>query len=111
MGGDLGDKLIDRELSAYEGARRAAVWNARTPERHPDAVVLAESVDDVVAGIGLARERGWKVGVRAGGHSWAGNHLRDGGLLLDLSRLDSVEVDAGGGLAVVGPGCRGDRLL
>ena len=35
-----------------------------------------------------------RIGVRSGGHSWAGNHVRDGGMLLDLSRLCEVEVDA-----------------
>jgi FAD/FMN-containing dehydrogenase len=32
-----------------------------------------------------AAERGWKLGIRSGGHSWAGSHLRDGGLLLDVT--------------------------
>ena len=31
-----------------------------------------------------------KIGVRSGGHSWAGNHVRDGGMLLDLSGLDGA---------------------
>ena len=49
------------------------------------------------------------VGVRSGGHSWAGNHLRDGGMLLDLSRLHEVEVDAAAMTARCSPGCRGQR--
>jgi FAD/FMN-containing dehydrogenase len=59
----------------------------------------------------MARAEGWKVGVRSGGHSWAGNHVRDGGLLLDVSRLDSIEVDAEARTAIVGPGCRGNDVL
>lgn len=95
----------------YERARRAAVWNARTPPRFPDMVVQAASERDLLEAVALARERGWKVGVRSGGHSWAGNHVRDGGLLLDVSRLDSLEVDAEGMTAVVGPGARGNEVL
>lgn len=95
----------------YERARREAVWNARTPSRFPDLIAQAEGEDDVVAAVGLARERGWKLGIRSGGHSWAGNHVRDGGLLLDVSRLDAIEVDAGSMTATVGPGCRGNEAL
>lgn len=95
----------------YEQARRAAVWNGRVPARYPDLIAQARCERDLVAAVRLAGERGWKVGVRSGGHSWAGNHVRDGGLLLDVSRLDSVEIDAETMTAVVGPGVRGDDLL
>lgn len=104
-------RAFGRGEDGYEEARRAAVWNARTPDRHPDAIVQAGSEGDVAKGVRLARERGWKVGVRSGGHSWAGNHVRDGGLLLDVSGLDSIEVDAEAMTATVGPGVRGDELL
>jgi hypothetical protein len=49
--------------------------------------------DDVVAAIRYAGTNGHKVGIRSGGHSWAASHLRDGGLLLDVSRLDRCTVD------------------
>jgi FAD/FMN-containing dehydrogenase len=104
-------RAFDRGADGYEEARRAAVWNARTPERYPDAIVQAEGEEDIAKGVRLARERGWKVAVRSGGHSWAGNHVRDGGLLLDVSSLDSIEVDAEAMTAAVGPGARGDALL
>ena len=111
MGNGLQGKLRERGASGYEEMRRAAVWNARTPERFPDAVVLAESEGDVVDAVRLANERGWRIGVRSGGHSWAGNHVRDGGLLLDVSRLTEVTVDAEAMHATAGPGCAGNRLL
>lgn len=104
-------RAFDRGEDGYEEARRAAVWNARTPDRHPDAIVQAGSEEDVAKGVRLAHERGWKIGVRSGGHSWAGNHVRDGGLLLDVSGLDSIEVDAEAMTATVGPGVCGDELL
>jgi FAD/FMN-containing dehydrogenase len=104
-------RLLRRGDSGYEEARRATVWNARTPGRFPDLVVQAESDQDVVAAIRLARAGGMKLGIRSGGHSWAGNHVRDGGLLLDVSRLDSIEIDAEAMTAVVGPGCRGNEVL
>lgn len=111
MAGGFSGAVFARGEEGYEEARRAAVWNGRTPERYPDLVVEAEDDADLVAAVNMARERGWKLGVRSGGHSWAGNHLRDGGLLLDVSGLDSVEVDVEARTAVVGPGVRGNELL
>jgi FAD/FMN-containing dehydrogenase len=97
--------------SEYESARRATVWNAATPDRYPDLVVQAQDPDDVHAAVRLARREGMQIGVRSGGHSWAGNHVRDGGLLLDVSALDDVEIDAEAMTATVGPGVLGHELL
>ena len=50
-------------------------------------------VCDVVAAVQLAKERGLKIGIRSGGHSWAASFLRDGGMLLDLSQMNGFSVD------------------
>lgn len=94
----------------YEPARRATVWNARLPQRFPDVIVQAADVADVVAAVRYAAAHDVKVGIRSGGHSWAANHVRDGGLLLDVSRLDSCVVDVPAMTAVVGPGKGGSVL-
>jgi FAD/FMN-containing dehydrogenase len=98
------EKTYFRDAPGYEAARRATVWNGLLPERFPDVIVQAHDTADVVAALRYARENGHKVGIRSGGHSWAANHLRDGGLLLDVSRLDHCRVDAGRMTAEVGPG-------
>ncbi len=95
----------------YEEARRASCWNARTPERFPDRIVIAAGEADVVRAVLQAGEQDMRIGVRSGGHSWAGNHLRDGGMLIDVSRMRSAEVDAGAMTAAVQPGCPGTDLL
>ena len=82
-----------RAEPGYEEARLDSVWNARKPERYPAVIVVAESEDEVVAAVNYAREHELKVSVRSGGHSWYGIHLRDGGLLLDLSHLRGIAVD------------------
>jgi FAD/FMN-containing dehydrogenase len=102
--------LFSRRDSGYEAARRGAVWNAFTPERYPELILQAASESDCVAAVKLAREKGLKLSVRSGGHSWAGNHLRDGTLLLDLSGLREVEIDAAGMRASAQPGCPGNEL-
>ena len=86
------------------------MWNARLPERYPDVIVKAKDVYDVVAAVKLARRENLRIGIRSGGHSWAGNHVRDGGLLLDLSALDEVTVDPDAMRATTGPGRAGNEL-
>ncbi|MGY4710488.1 FAD-binding oxidoreductase [Mycolicibacterium sp. CBM1] len=94
----------------YETARCAAVWNALKPKRFPAVIVVAGSRDDVVRAVNLARAEGLQIGIRSGGHSWVGNAVRDGGLLLDLSHLKAVEVDLEAGTATVEAGVRVDEL-
>jgi FAD/FMN-containing dehydrogenase len=103
--------VLRRGADGYEEARRASVWNARTPDRYPDLIVRAAGERDVVEAVRLARDEGIGVGIRSGGHSWAGNHLRDGGLLLDVSALREATIDAEAMTASVQPGCRGNELL
>src|SRR5439155_5190682 len=57
------------------------------------------------------RSRGLRISIRSGGHSWIGASLRDGGLLIDLSHLNSVSIDPAGRTAVVGPAIRNVELM
>ncbi len=98
------ERIFFRGAAGYETARRSTVWNGLVPERFPDAIVQARDTDDIMAALRYARVIGHHVGVRSGGHSWAASHLRDGGLLLDVSRLDHCTIDADRMIARVGPG-------
>ena len=95
----------------YEAARRGTVWHQRVPERYPEVIVQAADTDDIVAGLRYAKANGHKVSIVSGGHSFAASHLRDGAVLLDVSRLDHATIDAEKGLAVVGPGKGGSLLM
>jgi FAD/FMN-containing dehydrogenase len=97
-------RFFHRGVAGYEAARREAVWNSLVPQRFPDVIVQACDTDDVVAAIRHARAQGYQVGVRSGGHSWNASHLRDDGMLLDVSRLDHCRVDTDAMIAHVGPG-------
>ena len=103
--------LLERGAEGYEQARAAALWNARVPEAYPDLIVQARSEKDVIGVVRLARERGMQLSVRSGGHSWAGNHIRDGGILLDLSALTAVSIDRETMRAAVQPGVQGTALV
>ena len=111
MAHEFDGNVLRRGEQGYEEARRATVWNAATPDRYPDVVVVAASADDAVRAVRLAREEGHAIGVRSGGHSWAGNHVRDGGMLLDLSALQEATIDKAAMTATVQPGCRGSEVM
>jgi FAD/FMN-containing dehydrogenase len=87
---------------AYDEAR--SLWNGMI-DRRPALVVRAASVDDVVAAVGFARDQGLVVSARGGGHGVAGNALTDGGLVVDLTQLRSLEVDPDARLVRAGAGC------
>ena len=97
-------RFFHRGVDGYEAARRETVWNSLVPQRFPEVIVQACDTDDVVAAIRYARAQGYQVGVRSGGHSWNASHLRDGGMLLDVSRLDHCRVDTDAMIGHVGPG-------
>jgi FAD/FMN-containing dehydrogenase len=85
-----------------------AVWNAMV-DRRPALIARCASTADVVAALRYGRDAGLEIGVRCGGHSFLGLPVVEGGLLLDLSPMSSVQVDpasrrarAGGGALLGG---------
>jgi len=94
----------------YEQARADAVWNARKPDRYPEVIAVPADAGEAADAVAYARDHGLTVSVRSGGHSWYGIHLRDGGLLLDLSRLRTITVDPAARTAVIDAGVIGTEL-
>lgn len=90
---ELSGRLLLRGHPDFAAACGDRVFNRRLPDRTPAAVLRVETEQDVVAGVRLARERGWRVAVRAGGHSWAQWSIRDDALLLDLGRFREMSYD------------------
>ena len=82
----------------YDRYRR--VWNA-TADRRPGAVVRARTVSDVEKVVAIAAQEGAMLAVRSGGHSLPGLSTCDDGIVLDLSLMNSVQVDRAARLAEV----------
>lgn len=95
---DLDGYVLRPGQAGYDEARQ--IWNAMV-DHHPAVVVRCASVRDVVAAVRLARDLNLELGVRCGGHSAVGHAVPDGGLMVDLSLMGGVRVDAGRRRAVV----------
>jgi FAD/FMN-containing dehydrogenase len=98
LDGQIHGTVLRSEDAAFEAARR--VWNAAI-DRRPAAIVVCADENDVALALRSAVEHGFPVTVRGGGHNVAGRALADGSLLLDLSGMRRVTVDARSQIAVV----------
>lgn len=77
--------------AGYEAAR--AIWNAHIVKR-PALIVRCMGVADVLTSVTFARTHQLLVAVRGGGHNFPETSLCAGGMVLDLSLMTSVRVDA-----------------
>lgn len=98
----FGGEVLSPADAGYEDARR--VWNGMI-DRRPALIARCTSAGDVVRALAFAREHELLVAVRGGGHNIAGSGVCDGGLVIDLSPMKGVRVDAVQRRAFVEPGC------
>lgn len=85
-------KVILAGDTDYDTARQ--VWNAMVDKR-PAAIVRCATTLDVVHAVNFAREHQIPLAVRGGGHNIAGSALCDDSIVIDLSQMKAVQVDAG----------------
>jgi len=88
---DLDGQLLLPVDRGYDEARQ--VWNAMV-DRRPRMIAQCASVADVVTAVRAARELDLEIGVRCGGHSVLGLSVPEDGLMIDLTQLSAVRVDA-----------------
>ena len=89
----LNGKVIAPDDPGYDDARGVFFTGF---DRRPAAIVRAADASDVARVVNLARETGAELAVRSGGHSRAGHGTSEGGIVLDLSEMNAVEIDAEG---------------
>jgi FAD/FMN-containing dehydrogenase len=88
---ELKGHVIEPDDPGYDEARTVFYG---TVDRRPAAIVKVADATDVARVIAHARDSGLELAVRSGGHSVAGHGVTDGGIVLDLSDMRALEIDA-----------------
>ena len=102
LAGQLDGSLQRPGDPEYHKAR--TIWNAMI-DRKPAYIARCVSTEDVVASVRFAREHDLLVSVRGGGHNVAGNAVCDDGLMIDLTLMNEVSIDASANTVIAGGGC------
>jgi FAD/FMN-containing dehydrogenase len=87
----LRGKVLLAHDAGYDTARR--LWNPMF-DRHPAVIARCAGTEDVVQAVNFARAHDLLTAVRGGGHSLSGQSACDGGLMIDLSLMKDIRVDA-----------------
>lgn len=88
---NLGGQLLTSDDASYDEAR--LIWNGMH-DKKPALIARCAGVADVISSINFARKNNLLVSVRGGGHNVAGSASNDGGIMIDLSLMKGIRVDA-----------------
>jgi len=87
----LGEVMFPGE-EHYERARRT--WSGMVDPRRPAMIVRCATSSDVAHCVEFARNSDLAIAVRAGGHSFTGDSFCDGGMVIDVSGIKNLVVNA-----------------
>jgi FAD/FMN-containing dehydrogenase len=99
--GALRGQLVRTGESGYDEAR--TIWNAMI-DRRPALIARCAHADDVQQVVKFAGARGLLLSIKGAGHNIAGNAVCNDGVMIDLSPMNGVDVNATARTARVGPG-------
>ena len=92
---ELGDAMSGPVMLSghpqYDSAR--AIWNGMHDKR-PALIARCMSAEDVSNAVSFAAGNNLLVAVRGGGHSWPGKSVCNGGIMIDLSQMNTATADA-----------------
>jgi hypothetical protein len=91
FGDSLSGPVILSGDPQYDGAR--TIWNGMHDKR-PALIARCLDNNDVSQSVSFARDNNLLLAVRGGGHSWPGKSVCNGGLMIDLSQMNTVTADA-----------------
>ena len=91
LGKSFTGQLLLAGDAGYEAARR--VHNGLI-DKHPAVIARCMGTADIADAVRLARQLGLEIAVRGGGHNVAGNATVEGGMMIDLSPMKGIHVDA-----------------
>lgn len=93
--------LITTEDLRYNGLRKG--FN-KSIDKYPAAIALCTTTKDVAEAISYAMKNNLAIAIKSGGHNVEGFSVNDGGMVINLSKMNSVEFLADNKLKI-GPGC------
>jgi FAD/FMN-containing dehydrogenase len=99
--GFRGEVLVQGD-AGFDEAR--SIWNGMI-DRKPAIIARCLGVADVVTGVNFAREQGFLLSIKGGGHNISGLSMCDNGLTLDMSLMRGVWVDTSAKIARAQAGC------
>ncbi len=102
--------VVRKDDADYESWRQSMVFHRSKPDRYPDMIVQVRSVEDVQAAVRYAADNKLKITTRSGGHNATGASLRNGGLCIDVSSLNGVQIDDTRQIALTQPGVKSIQL-
>ena len=101
------DALLRNEADRDQNVYLGRLFTRGLTRAVPDLIFQPVSLPETACALRWARERGVPVTLRGAASTAMGGAVpNDAGLVLDLSRLDQIEVDAEAGVCVVGAGAR-----
>ena len=103
----LQGQLLMPGNGAYDVARR--LWNGMIDKR-PALIAFCANAADIAHAVSFAKDHELLVAIKGGAHSFSGKSSCDGGLMIDLSGMKGIEVDAENRIARVQPGVLGGEL-
>lgn len=84
-----GDLILPGD-AAYDEAR--LLWN-KMHDKKPALIARCEGVADVIEAVNFARTHNLLTAIRGGGHNVGGTASCDGGIMINLSKMNAVQVN------------------
>lgn len=98
---DIQLDLVDKSNTRYDALRLG--FNKRI-DKYPEAIAVCTTTEEVAAAVQHAKQKSLPIAVKSGGHSMEGFSCNDGGLVINLSKMNNIEFIEGDKLKVE-PGC------
>jgi FAD/FMN-containing dehydrogenase len=100
--------ILTEHTEGYDAARKV---QAATVDARPYAIVKAQTAEDVAATVDFARELGFPLAVRSGGHSIGHYSMVDDAVVIDLSTMKRIAVDPATAIAKVHAGATSGDIV
>lgn len=104
----ISGRVITPQHADYDALRSVAMANF---DCRPAALVRPANTADVASAVAFARDAGLELAIRSGGHSTIGGSTCEGGLVIDLRDLKTIEIDETDQTAWVGAGLTAGEIV